>query len=271
MSTKVIIVGGGIFGSITAHALSRAGADVTVIEAGMEHSGASAAGCVIRDSWITGLGDDGPKALRFLDETFGLTRRKFENGKGAMLDGYTVEPETMLWSEPLRGTVKRVRKGSADVLLPGGERERLEGTVIVAAGIWTASLVSGVPMRALVGDAITYSEAKTEAGAVTWAPYRQAVWFPRKDGTTWFGDGTAVQLDTYLTGNYTQKSMERGKRFGLSGAVRLKMGMRPYCGNARGLLRKQGDGLWVSTGGAKNGSALGALHAMTLLKELGYA
>jgi hypothetical protein len=46
-------------------------------------------------------------------------------------------------------------------------------------------------------------------------------------------------------------------------------GMRPYVkGDNLGLFARLGSKLFVSTGGAKNGTLLGADHALKLLKEL---
>jgi hypothetical protein len=101
-----------------------------------------------------------------------------------------------------------------------------------------------------------------------YAPYRQAVWFNRDENEAWFGDGTAI-----VAKNFDRSHIDRTKNRSIEMArfydIRSVSGQRPYVKTSSpGFFKKLGNNLFVSTGGAKNGTILAALQTLELLKSV---
>lgn len=75
-------------------------------------------------------------------------------------------------------------------------------------------------------------------------------------------------LEKNFTDEHRTRTRQRAKDMAcIEGGIIT--GIRPYTkGNNLGVFEKLGNRLYVSTGGAKNGTILGATHGLQLLKEL---
>ena len=119
----VIIVGGGLFGSIAAAALRGAGMDVMLIDDGRPRSGSRAAGCLMKPSWLSKMGKDNVDAsFRLLDRLYGLRTVPLRAGP-LSVSAEWINPDIILGSERVTARVAKV------ATFPGGSRVRLAPTL----------------------------------------------------------------------------------------------------------------------------------------------
>ena len=263
----VIIVGGGLFGSIAGAALRDAGMDVLIIDDGRPRSGSRASGCLVKPSWLQKMGKDNvEQSFRLLDRLYGLRTVSLKAGP-LSISAEWINPDTILGSERVAARVAKVAS------FPGGNRVRLAPTleahdartVIVACGAWTRELITGAPVVGKVGVSLRLDGPPEDNRIDAWAPYKQLVRFSA-DGFHWAGDGTAI-IDRNWTGDRRDQSVERITRF--AGAGEVREGVRPYAQTGDpAALEEVAPGLWSLTGGGKNGTAAAGWAASKLLERL---
>lgn len=260
MTTNAYIVGGGIFGSVIAHALQDKGYAVTIFDNKKKGAGSKPAACIMKPSWMTSI--DYKPPIKLLDSMFGVETIPFMV-KIVPVDCFWVDPKKILSLEAVEQEVTEVGDG---YVVAGGTTYK--GLVVVAAGVWSQKLIPALPeIRALCGSAVI-GEGKVSTPTIhVYAPYRQAVWFNRGKNETWFGDGTAI-IKKNFNQEHKARTTERAESMaGITGDT--VSGQRPYvAGKSGGLFEKLGNRLYVSTGGAKNGTILAAHNALQLLKAL---
>lgn len=272
MST-VIVVGAGLFGSIAAAWVRKLGRAVTTVDAGRPDAGSPAAGCVIAPSWLSSLSDPQRRiALDVLDELYGLRAISFRTHLSRTFAALRVNPTQILAAPDIRAEVLSV--GDGVVLLRGGQT--LTGLVLVAAGIWSATLVAMPAVRALYGASLWLPNQQMDPPQLrVFAPYRQALAFNIEDRLVWAGDGTAVLPKTWQheAGRRTDQLRDRIQRYfqldTRHANVQVRAGARPYVdGHRAGYFARVHPRTWVSTGGAKNGVALAAWQAHCFAEAL---
>lgn len=284
----VLVIGGGLFGSVIAAAIEeRMKLSVLILDAEHPRRGSTPAACLMKPSWLGRTPpDDRSQALELLDELYGVRRLDFYTGpvRHAV---HWVDPAKVLGSPRTIGEVQSIEQ------LPAGHfqaiyhdetydglREVVARTVVVAAGVWTASVLSRFLNRGLrlptveaqAGVACLWADYRIDRPFITpWAPYKQLVGFNRGDGA-WVGDGSAIKAANWTRARQAV-SVERERRalgFPPSPWVEL-YGERPYVKDLDGApayLKELHPGLWCATGGAKNGTMGAAWAANTLLRRL---
>jgi glycine/D-amino acid oxidase-like deaminating enzyme len=284
----VIVVGGGLFGRIITHSFRRQGRRVISIDAAHDTRGSNAAGCVMKPSWLSKLGDDFDPCMDLLAGLYSsFSKRPFRVNGMAWADCYWVRPDQVLL-DPMRGDFTDEgddRRGTAHAVVPtfdGGSPQSILYTttagnqiaqaplIVVAAGIWTEHLLPELKGRVTAKWGIALrSEATLESDFIRqWAPYRQVVGVQLDPGLAWSGDGSALNLPP--VGDQRQAII--GRALVPGGLVwRAILGARPYAklaGNQPALLEEVRPGVWAATGGAKNGTAAAAWCALKL-REMG--
>jgi glycine/D-amino acid oxidase-like deaminating enzyme len=137
-SKNVIIVGAGLFGSIAARLARDRGHQVTLIDNGEEHAASKASGCVLAPSWLGSLSDKQRKrGMEVLRRLYTVHDVEFQTNVLAKFKAARVDPIEVLLQPDIVGTVMTVANGK--VTMRDGCTEK--GTVLVAAGIWSGSLV----------------------------------------------------------------------------------------------------------------------------------
>lgn len=262
-TTKAYIVGGGLFGSMIATNLLNLGYSVTIFDCNKEYAGSKPAACLMKPSWMASL--DYKPILKFLESSYDLKTLKFSIAK-LPVDVFWVNPKSILSTEADYVKEQVVEVGNGFVRT---DNKTYKGLVVVAAGVWCNELLQGIPeTRALMGSAIIgkKDQAFDKNVILPYAPYRQAVWFNR-GATPWFGDGTAI-IEKNFTQDHVDKTIKRAKDLAnFSGKVIT--GKRPYMkGYNNGFFQKLGDKLYVSTGGAKNGTIIAAYNTIQLQNSL---
>lgn len=258
---KAYVVGGGLFGQIAAAHLRKLGYETTVFDSRKKNSGSRAAGCVMKPSWMQSL--DYKKPMALLDSLYGVSTIKFTLPV-LSTDCFWVDPKKVMdWESTVNETVLEVGDGFVRT-----ESKTVKGLVVVAAGYWTKALLPDLPeIRGMCGSA-ALAHGKVTAHIRPTAPYRQAVWFNIAKDQVWFGDGTAILLKNFDQ-SHVDRTRDRAKELAGIEAESMVSGIRPYVvGNSGGFFQKISDKLFVSTGGAKNGTILAANQALLLEKGL---
>lgn len=264
--TDTIVIGAGLFGSVIAAKLRYDGHDVVVIDSYEPNAGSKPAACLMKPSWFSGLGKEVHEpSLQLLDQLYGVMDLQFRVG---------LVKTTVHWCKPsdilqvpevdakVMGVVPAAKGYDVTVRYLGTNRV---GTfhaerVVVAAGIWSAELVPlNTKMTGQMGMALLFTEQYIEEPFIhAWAPYRQLVAFNRGDGL-WVGDGTAIKQENWDEAREREVMLRCQKALCNVGhpseGMRSLRGIRPYVKDAKPcLLEELSPGLWVATGGAKNGT-----------------
>lgn len=277
-----IIVGGGLFGSIIGAELRRLGLETLNIDDKNPEAGSRPAACLMKPSWFSSLGKEiYDPALETLDRLYGVQDLTMNlRPKLAEATVHWVPPSKILTGAgTLHGTVEAINPGSRGYLVRKSDGVILYAkSVIVAAGVWSARLapVEG-GLKGQAGVAFLWPSSTLPAiqggGFIQpWAPYRQLVAFDRGDGT-WVGDGTSIIRQNW-TPERQGTSYERcaravgrqGEGDLQTGRARALFGIRPYVKRKPCYLEQVDNGLWVATGGAKNGT-LAAGHCARVIGE----
>lgn len=289
--TDTIIIGGGLFGQITAAALREQGQEVRVFDNREPLAGSGPAACLMKPSWFSALGKDVYEpSLALLDRLYGVRDLPFDvsvgkTGKLAQTTVHWCDPAKILAGPTEQWTVTGISPGCGGHLVtmsgPGAMRsveQVFARNVVVAAGIWTQRLLPQFAQVGQRGMATLWPNSIVSRGRIkVWAPYRQLVGFDRGDGM-WVGDGTAIKAENWDDVR-TRQVYERERRFGdsLMGTLGLAPndeyrqlhGIRPYAkGHKPCLLEEVAPGLWAASGGAKNGTLAAGWAAHTLARRL---
>lgn len=272
---NIIVVGAGLFGSIAATYARARGHTVTVVSEERKYSASKASGCVLAPSWLNSLDKaDIADAMAVLEDLYRVLHLEFHTNVLARFKARRVDPDAVLVKPDVVGQVTSVADGVVKYLDQDGKPGTLRGTVLVAAGIWSQELITQMPpIKGLYGCSLRIPGQLAMPRISVYAPYRQAVGFNLNKREVWFGDGTALIAKTWDADerNRVAKTLSRAIDMMDTPIVRSKVniGARPYVeGHKAGYLEQLSPKLWVSTGGAKNGTVLAALQALRFEEAL---
>lgn len=253
----LLVVGGGIFGQVMAAKARSEGAAVLVLDALKDNAGSKPSACLMKPSWFSKFDKDLYTAsLLELDKLFGVKELVFRAGPLKVKVNW-VNPLTILNSNPIE---KASITSVGDGWVADREGKRWEARrVVVAAGCWSGELVEVAGLGAKAGWAFRFSGTVEEPFIRPWAPYKQIVAFNIESNVTWVGDGSTL--------NVASATPERKEKSRLRCADAIKknasacssvLGLRPYCAPFRSgepcYMRQVSPGVWVITGGGKNGT-----------------
>lgn len=260
------IVGGGLFGRIIGLYLRSRRDVVTIFDAGLEHSGLSAAGCLIKPSWTAGI-PRRDEALEMLDEIAGIRAEQFRM-LGVKLPRrdpvYVLNKDELIRRSDQAATWVRDRAKVLD-----GRRVEADGIeycfdrVICCMGSW------GPHSYPKYGISFEIDGDVTDPAIKPWRPFTQLVRFNIRPDRVWAGDGTALKEWDH---SRTEECWQRVSRFVQpKGAVTAILGRRPYayeklstpCG-----LKVDPDGVIHVYGGGKNGSIGAAYSALEIVEYI---
>jgi glycine/D-amino acid oxidase-like deaminating enzyme len=272
---NIIVVGNGLFGSIAATYARSQGHTVTVVSEERKYSASKASGCVLAPSWLSSLDKhDIADAMAVLEYLYTVHPIEFQTNVLAKFKAHRVDPDAVLIKPDVVGQITSVADGSVKYLNQDGKPGTLRGTVLVAAGIWSQELVTQMPpIKGLYGCSLRIPGQLVVPRISVYEPYRQAVGFQLNKKEVWFGDGTALIAKTWDAEERERVANTTARASDMVGApiARAKVfcGARPYVeGHKSGYLERLSPKLWVSTGGAKNGTVLAALQALRFEESL---
>lgn len=270
MSKNIIVVGGGLFGSIAAAFAREHGAQVTVIDAGYPLAGSRASGCVLAPSWLSALTPEQiEQAMSVLEGLYKVEDITFTTHLKLAFKAKRVNPASILRRPDVKARVTAVGDGVVDT----EDGQKFRGVVLVTAGAWCKALLPQMPdIRRLYGASLWFPGAQLPTPRLhVYAPYRQAVAFNMDGRQVWMGDGTALVEKTWTKEQDARLAATRARAkslFKLGGESRATVGIRPYVeGHKEGYFEKLAPRLYVSTGGAKNGTVLAAYNAWRFVTE----
>jgi len=261
-----IIIGTGLFGSIIERALSFEGRSTITIDCLKENSGSRPAACLMKPSWFSSLGKGVYEpSLRILDELYGVQDLTFKVGPMKTNSVHWVPPDRILRWPHVNDKVTEVRPG---VVFTASGDEYHAPLIVIAAGVWTSELRDVPGLTGQCGAAFSWINDQIDEPFIQpWAPYRQLVAFNRTPSELWVGDGTAI-----IQKNWTQDREEKSKERCMAAVARntepkALMGIRPYVQKAKPCyLHEHEPGVWVATGGAKNGTLAAGWCAHTIVE-----
>lgn len=269
----VVVIGAGLFGCVIARALRSQGMDVEILDDRRENAGSKPAACLMKPSWFSSLG---PKvyrpALDMLSSLYDVQDLSMRVGPANALVHW-IEPTSILGGETVtKGTVIKISQADEGWRVEyrnpmNSEIDFTARKVIVAAGIWSSELVPVQDLSPRWGVAFCW-DGQIEQGSITpWAPYRQLVSFNRGPNEIWASDGTATKVWKDELATVCERRVSDATKLGKPDRVLL--GIRPYVKDAKpAYLREHMPGLWVATGGAKNGTLAAGWCAAQLVDAL---
>ena len=278
MNVDTIVVGAGLFGQTIAAELRRRGQTVRVIDDARPESGSAPSASLMKPSWLNAVSTkDQDISYETLDRLFGVHELRFRVGPIKLDAVRWCNPEKIRTSQPvLMGRVLSVSDRRVMAIVDKLHVDISARHVIVAAGSWTHMLVPGCPpVQAKMGAACFWHGESIPANFISpWAPYRQLVAF-NMNGGVWAGDGTAVKPETWNPIREVESvrrcAKATGLEFGPEATLTVLVGRRPYLDKrhlkGQPCYLAEHDGVWVATGGAKNGT-IAAGWAAAQLGEL---
>jgi len=259
--TTLLIVGGGLFGSLAAAYARHKGIEAVVFDSGREGAASHAAAGLFTERWAgRKLHAHYLHALPLLDRLYPirsvhLTHDQDDAGPATAL--LCVPPSVILEPAPIRQQVTAVGDGWLEA---GGRR--YEGWVYIAAGIWSAQLFPGLEVYGKAGAAFLFP-GEHEGRIRRTAAGRQCLAFVRDRGSTYFNDGMAERV---YAEEHDRQSLSRAAEMGLTEPIARLWGRRPY--TPRGpVFQRIASRTWLATGGRKMGTILGAFFARRLVEE----
>jgi glycine/D-amino acid oxidase-like deaminating enzyme len=250
-----IVVGAGLFGAVISKALLTEGRSVLTIDDNRPLSGSAPSGSLMKPGWFSGMGKDVTEpSLELLGDIYNLKTIEFRIWPSQLQTSvYWISTREIL--DGCDVGVARVTKVRPGVVYLEG-RELTADLVVVAAGVWSSELlpVPGLEGRQGVSFRIP-GQMASEPFIRPWAPYKQAVAFQEDKETVWAGDGSAILPKNWTDVREAQSMNRMAKQTGMQiTQSHATVGIRPYVKGAKPcLLEERSPGLWIATGGAKNG------------------
>lgn len=281
----VLVVGAGIFGSVIGAELERIGRDVFYIDAQRPMSGSRPAACLMKPSWLSKMGKEAYQpALDTLERLYGLETKHFlTRPLGREVTAYFIPPSKILGhGKAVKGHVSHIGhenlgstriKGRplAKMKLDTGLWNVRANLIVVATGVWTDKLFPHVEVTGQAGAALTWANTTIDRNFISlWAPYRQLVGFNGwESGTAWCGDGSAILTKNFNKERIAVSAVRCAKAMALPLAdARTLVGIRPYTKKVPCYLEEALDGVWIATGGAKNGTVAAGWAARQISKAV---
>jgi glycine/D-amino acid oxidase-like deaminating enzyme len=261
----LLVVGGGLFGSLAAAYARSKGIEAIVFDCGRAGAASPAAAGLFKERWAgRKLHAHYLRALPLLDHLYPirpLVLRRDENEAGHNHGGKEtllfIPPALILEPNPILEEVTRVGDGWLEAA-----GQHYAGWVYLAAGVWSGRFLPTLQVYGKAGAAFLF--AGEREGRIRQQPGgRQWLAFIRDPGNTYFSDGTAERV---YTKEHDRQSLERAAEMGLSEATTRLWGNRPYTAGGP-IFQQIAPRTWLATGGRKMGTILGASFARRLIEE----
>jgi glycine/D-amino acid oxidase-like deaminating enzyme len=278
--TRLLVVGGGLFGSLAAAYARLHGREAVVFDPGLPGAASPAAAGLFCAAW-TGRKHAAiyPEAVAVLEALAPVRDLVFEHPDGSRETIRFVPPSAILEPAPIHETVTDVGDGWLVT-----ESGRHEGLVYVAAGIWSRRFADidivgkagaafrfagETPARLSPGERRGLSPPKIRSDCtfpegINPSARQSTLAFVREPGSTYFNDGTA-EVD--YGPDHERRSLERAGEMGLTEPIERLWGIRPYTPGGP-VFRRLGSRTWLATGGRKLGTLFGAVFARRLMQEM---
>jgi glycine/D-amino acid oxidase-like deaminating enzyme len=261
----LLVVGGGLFGSLAAAYARSKGIDATVFDSGREGAASPAAAGLFKERWAGRKGHSHYLcALPLLDQLYPIRPillRRDENEGGPNQGGKEtllfIPPSAILEPNPIRQQVTHVGDGWLEAA-----GQHYEGWVYIAAGVWSGQFLPSLQVYGKAGTAFLF-HGEREGRIRQTAGGRQCLAFVRDGGSTYFSDGTSERVYTV---EHERQSLGRAAEMELTEPMTRLWGNRPYTPGVP-VFQQIARRTWLATGGRKMGTILGASFAQRLIEE----
>lgn len=288
---NVIVVGGGLFGSVITKVLRSRGVEVTVIDSDDKLAGWKAAGIVLVPSRIPMTLNaairkeyDPESTYTKPERTAGvnLLRALYPGHRAVELvsdnalrtvPAYVFSPAEVIVEPDIDGEVVQVQGNMVMVKYANGDMQAFPAdAVIVAAGYQTKKLLPALDIVPRVGVSFVWpGQLRNEAFDRMKYPGEAIVGINQNRFEAWGEDGIRAAPHLLKPEREARTKERIAARLGLNPeeAIRRNIGVRPQVkGCPRGLVKELEPGLWVSTGGCAQGIFMAALHAVVIAEAL---
>lgn len=281
----LIVIGGGLFGSMIARYFEHKGAEVIVLDSDEKLSASKCSLGVWRDSWVEKIKVQSENSLEIWDEV-GIVPDEVD-----FFDMDKEEEFKMKWVDfskismrPVPFKVHSVKNNRVKgyYFEDGDQMELKAKNVVIAAGVYTDFILnnSNYPTIGLDGywGANFVVNMNIDVSRIsTWAPYKQNVLHKIDDDHFTFSDGVKIKNPT-LDDKRIKKVSPRIKthldeivmaNVDPEKIVQVREGLRPFL--PKGLMsfvNKHDKNLFSATGGAKNGTVLCGHVAKELYQQI---
>lgn len=261
----LLVVGGGLFGSLAAAYARSKGIEAIVFDSGREGAASPAAAGLFKERWAgRKIHAHYLRALPLLDHLYPI-RSLLLRRDGNESDRNQLRMETLLFlppalilePNPIRHEVTRVGDGWLEAA-----GQRYKGWVYLAAGVWSRQFLSTLQVYGKAGAAFLF-DGEREGRMRQQPGGRQCLTFVRDPGSTYFSDGTA---ERNYTEEHNRQSLGRAAEMGLTEARTRLWGHRPYTVGGP-VFQQIACRTWLAVGGRKTGTILGASFARRLVEE----
>ena len=255
----LLIVGGGLFGSLAATYARRHGIETRVFDTGLPGAASAAAAGLFCEAWAgRKFAAHYRDAMAVLTTLYPIREVILRRADGRAETLGCVPPRLILEPKPIRESVTAVGDGWLEA---NGQRH--EGPVYIAAGIWATHFAPDLEIVGKAGAAFLFP-GESPPRTMAFDKGRQALAFPRDAGFTYFNDGTA---EREYRDEHDHASLERAAAMGTTDAPTERLwGVRPYTSGGP-IFRQLGQRTWLATGGRKLGTILGAAFARRLIEH----
>lgn len=292
MKTDILVVGSGLFGSMTAKFFRKQGYTVTIIDAESPFAASKCSFGVWKDSWVNNsIKKEVEMGLPYLDEVAEIEQVRFFNMNKEVEEVYNyVDCGKIMESKFIKGTVYDISEGGKRVKYVYGEGQKgsfeVKKATILCVGAFLPMLLvrTGLNLKKMVhvdmywGATLRIKGLKVEENRIKdWAPYKQSVLLNKGGRDFVFGDGSTVK-NPRTSDERVSKASDRlihnlndvlGSSVDVDKITEVNEGYRPYLKKGSPDFISQHDThVWSATGGAKNSTILCSYIAQELYRRL---
>lgn len=274
----VVVVGGGLFGSIVYDHLEKMGLYVLMVDDKRKNRGSDPAGCLIKPSWLSSMNKRQIEdSLTILDALYGVEQVPFTYHplRSILMDIQRVKPSKVLTRKmhQIDGTVVRLIRNKSSVGVELNNQQFIEAkNVVLACGAWGAELAPHLKVKAQMGWSFLWNVKRPGPGFMKlWAPYRQLIGFQIEEATYWAGDGSALKPETATAERMLESLRRCSSALELpESEVNVLLGGRPYAEKTPGMpcVFENENGVTLINGGAKNGTIAAGWCASEIMRVL---
>ena len=277
----VIVVGGGIIGTTVGKYFTDEGLNVLIIDNNNPMAGTRPSGGHLRPSWFGDMEKDQYEpAMELIDKVWGMNEEEFiEYPKEKPIKIYRVDTDVVMAYDRTLGEVIDINcKEKYPVVTYQVQDRKIKEKcklLVVSAGIWTNSLIEGVPpVVGKQGVSFRVTGKLENRFVVGWAPYKQVVAHQQGENEIWVGDGSTILQKNWKEAT-TLKCKERCLTYlDMKSPIvtTTLLGVRPYItkkvkAGDPCYLKQLNDRTWVATGSGKSGTISAGWTLWRLINE----
>lgn len=291
--SDVVIIGAGLFGSMTARYFRMRGLSAYVIDSKDIMAASKCSFGVWKDTWVNAvIHGEAQNGTELLQKIAGIEEIDVYNLNKSCVDKFKRADCSKILLDFDRdddvemGVVERIEARTVFYRTSKGEKSiTARKAVIVAAGSWTPNVLAlardvdpeTVPrLDNLYGAVLNISSRHLDGHKIKdWAPYRQSVLLQDTATNYVFGDGATVKnpkMDDERVLRLQKRCIDHlkditgDKKFTVQD---IKEGFRPYLQKGSpSFINQHSEYLWSATGGAKNSTILCGHIALQLHYEI---